>query len=144
MKKLIFSYLLMAIASVCVFSSCSKDDDDAPRSTITNLDNGYISSDLLRGTWKTGNDSRYKLMVFTTPGTFTLVDYVDGQETGRSEAIYTIDKDNVKLFKYSFSTVVANNHWDNVQYLIWQNDSRTQFVLSYSSNGDNGTLYIKQ
>ena len=83
-------------------------------------------------------------MVFTTPGTFTLVDYVDGQETGRSEAIYTIDKDNVKLFKYSFSTVVANNHWDNVQYLIWQNDSRTQFVLSYSSNGDNGTLYIKQ
>lgn len=144
MKKLIFSYLLMAIASVCVFSSCSKDDDDAPRSTITNLDNGYISSDLLRGTWKTGNDSRYKLMVFTIPGTFTLVDYVDGQETGRSEAIYTIDKDNVKLFKYSFSTVVANNHWDNVQYLIWQNDSRTQFVLSYSSNGDNGTLYIKQ
>ena len=144
MKKLIFSFLLMAIASVCVFSSCSKDDDDAPRSTITNLDNGYISSDLLRGTWKTGNDSRYKLMVFTTPGTFTLVDYVDGQETGRSEAIYTIDKDNVKLFKYSFSTVVANNHWDNVQYLIWQNDSRTQFVLSYSSNGDNGTLYIKQ
>lgn len=144
MKKLIFSYLLMAIASVCVFSSCSKDDDDAPRSTITNLDNGYISSDLLKGTWKTGNDSRYKLMVFTTPGTFTLVDYVDGQETGRSEAIYTIDKDNVKLFKYSFSTVVANNHWDNVQYLIWQNDSRTQFVLSYSSNGDNGTLYIKQ
>ena len=144
MKKLIFSYLLMAIASVCVFSSCSKDDDDAPRSTITNLDNGYISSDLLRGTWKTGNDSRYKLMVFTTPGTFTFVDYVDGQETGRSEAIYTIDKDNVKLFKYSFSTVVANNHWDNVQYLIWQNDSRTQFVLSYSSNGDNGTLYIKQ
>ena len=144
MKKLIFSYLLMAVASVCVFSSCSKDDDDAPRSTITNLDNGYISSDLLRGTWKTGNDSRYKLMVFTTPGTFTLVDYVDGQETGRSEAIYTIDKDNVKLFKYSFSTVVANNHWDNVQYLIWQNDSRTQFVLSYSSNGDNGTLYIKQ
>ena len=144
MKKLIFSYLLMAVASVCVFSSCSKDDDDAPRSTITNLDNGYISSDLLRGTWKTGNDSRYKLMVFTTPGTFTLVDYVDGQETGRSEAIYTIDKDNVKLFKYSFPTVVANNHWDNVQYLIWQNDSRTQFVLSYSSNGDNGTLYIKQ
>lgn len=144
MKKLIFSYLLMAVASVCVFSSCSKDDDDAPRSTITNLDNGYISSDLLKGTWKTGNDSRYKLMVFTTPGTFTLVDYVDGQETGRSEAIYTIDKDNVKLFKYSFSTVVANNHWDNVQYLIWQNDSRTQFVLSYSSNGDNGTLYIKQ
>jgi hypothetical protein len=144
MKKLIFSYLLMAIASVCVFSSCSKDDDDAPRSTITNLDNGYISSDLLRGPWKTGNDSRYKLMVFTTPGTFTLVEYVDGQETGRSEAIYTIDKDNVKLFKYSFSTVVANNHWDNVQYLIWQNDSRTQFVLSYSSNGDNGTLYIKQ
>lgn len=144
MKKLIFSYLLMAIASVCVFSSCSKDDDDAPRSTITNLDNGYISSDLLKGTWKTGNDSRYKLMVFTTPGTFTLVDYVDGQETGRSEAIYTIDKDNAKLFKYSFSTVVANNHWDNVQYLIWQNDSRTQFVLSYSSNGDNGTLYIKQ
>ena len=144
MKKLFFSFLLMAIASVCVFSSCSKDDDDAPRSTITNLDNGYISSDLLRGTWKTGNDSRYKLMVFTTPGTFTLVDYVDGQETGRSEAIYTIDKDNVKLFKYSFSTVVANNHWDNVQYLIWQNDSRTQFVLSYSSNGDNGTLYIKQ
>ena len=144
MKKLIFSFFLMAIASVCVFSSCNKDDDDAPRSTITNLDNGYISSDLLRGTWKTGNDSRYKLMVFTTPGTFTLVDYVDGQETGRSEAIYTIDKDNVKLFKYSFSTVVANNHWDNVQYLIWQNDSRTQFVLSYSSNGDNGTLYIKQ
>lgn len=144
MKKLIISFLLMAIASVCVFSSCSKDDDDAPRSTITNLDNGYISSDLLKGTWKTGNDSRYKLMVFTTPGTFTLVDYVDGQETGRSEAIYTIDKDNVKLFKYSFSTVVANNHWDNVQYLIWQNDSRTQFVLSYSSNGDNGTLYIKQ
>jgi len=144
MKKLIFSYLLMAIASVCVFSSCSKGDDDAPRSTVTNLDNGYISSDLLKGTWKTGNDSRYKLMVFTTPGTFTLVDYVDGQETGRSEAIYTIDKDNVKLFKYSFSTVVANNHWDNVQYLIWQNDSRTQFVLSYSSNGDNGTLYIKQ
>ena len=144
MKKLIFSFLLMAIASVCVLSSCSKDDDDAPRSTITNLDNGYISSDLLKGTWKTGNDSRYKLMVFTTPGTFTLVDYVDGQETGRSEAIYTIDKDNVKLFKYSFSTVVANNHWDNVQYLIWQNDSRTQFVLSYSSNGDNGTLYIKQ
>ncbi len=144
MKKLIFSFLLMAIASVCVFSSCSKDDDDAPRSTITNLDNGYISSDLLKGTWKTGNDSRYKLMVFTTPGTFTLVDYVDGQETGRSEAIYTIDKDNVKLFKYSFSTVVANNHWDNVQYLIWQNDSRTQFVLSSSSNGDNGTLYIKQ
>lgn len=144
MKKLIFSFLLMAIASVCVLSSCSKDDDDAPRSTVTNLDNGYISSDLLRGTWKTGNDSRYKLMVFTTPGTFTLVDYVDGQETGRSEAIYTIDKDNVKLFKYSFSTVVANNHWDNVQYLIWQNDSRTQFVLSYSSNGDNGTLYIKQ
>lgn len=144
MKKLIFSYLLMAIASVCVLSSCSKDDDDAPRSTVTNLDNGYISSDLLKGTWKTGNDSRYKLMVFTTPGTFTLVDYVDGQETGRSEAIYTIDKDNVKLFKYSFSTVVANNHWDNVQYLIWQNDSRTRFVLSYSSNGDNGTLYIKQ
>lgn len=144
MKKLIFSYLLMAIASVCVLSSCSKDDDDAPRSTVTNFDNGYISSDLLKGTWKTGNDSRYKLMVFTTPGTFTLVDYVDGQETGRSEAIYTIDKDNVKLFKYSFSTVVANNHWDNVQYLIWQNDSRTQFVLSYSSNGDNGTLYIKQ
>lgn len=144
MKKLIFSFLLMAIASVCVLSSCSKDDDDAPRSTVTNLDNGYISSDLLKGTWKTGNDSRYKLMVFTTPGTFTLVDYVDGQETGRSEAIYTIDKDNVKLFKYSFSTVVANNHWDNVQYLIWQNDSRTQFVLSYSSNGDNGTLYIKQ
>lgn len=144
MKKLIISFLLMAIASVCVFSSCSKDDDDAPRSTVTNLDNGYISSDLLKGTWKTGNDSRYKLMVFTTPGTFTLVDYVDGQETGRSEAIYTIDKDNVKLFKYSFSTVVANNHWDNVQYLIWQNDSRTQFVLSYSSNGDNGTLYIKQ
>lgn len=144
MKKLIFSFLLMAIASVCVFSSCSKDDDDAPRSTVTNLDNGYISSDLLKGTWKTGNDSRYKLMVFTTPGMFTLVDYVDGQETGRSEAIYTIDKDNVKLFKYSFSTVVANNHWDNVQYLIWQNDSRTQFVLSYSSNGDNGTLYIKQ
>ena len=144
MKKFIFSFLLMAIASVCVFSSCSKDDDDAPRSTITNLDNGYISSDLLKGTWKTGNDSRYKLMVFTTPGTFTLVDYVDGQETGRSEAIYTIDKDNVKLFKYSFSTVVANNHWDNVQYLIWQNDSRTQFVLSSSSNGDNGTLYIKQ
>lgn len=144
MKKLIISFLLMAIASVCVFSSCSKDDDDAPRSTITNLDNGYISSDLLKGTWKTGNDSRYKLMVFTTPGTFTLVDYVDGQETGRSEAIYTIDKDNVKLFKYSFSTVVANNHWDNVQYLIWQNDSRTQFVLSSSSNGDNGTLYIKQ
>lgn len=144
MKKLIFSFLLMAIASVCVLSSCSKDDDDAPRSTVTNFDNGYISSDLLKGTWKTGNDSRYKLMVFTTPGTFTLVDYVDGQETGRSEAIYTIDKDNVKLFKYSFSTVVANNHWDNVQYLIWQNDSRTQFVLSYSSNGDNGTLYIKQ
>lgn len=144
MKKLIFSFLLMAIASVCVFSSCSKDDDDAPRSTVTNLDNGYISSDLLKGTWKTGNDSRYKLMVFTTPGMFTLVDYVDGQETGRSEAIYTIDKDNVKLFKYSFSTVVANNHWDNVQYLIWQNDSRTQFVLSSSSNGDNGTLYIKQ
>lgn len=144
MKKLIFSFLLMAIASVCVFSSCSKDDDDAPRSTVTNLDNGYISSDLLKGTWKTGNDSRYKLMVFITPGMFTLVDYVDGQETGRSEAIYTIDKDNVKLFKYSFSTVVANNHWDNVQYLIWQNDSRTQFVLSYSSNGDNGTLYIKQ
>ena len=144
MKKLIFSFLLMAIASVCVFSSCSKDDDDAPRSTVTNLDNGYISSDLLKGTWKTGNDSRYKLMVFTTPGMFTIVDYVDGQETGRSEAIYTIDKDNVKLFKYSFSTVVANNHWDNVQYLIWQNDSRTQFVLSSSSNGDNGTLYIKQ
>ena len=144
MKKLIFSFLLMAIASVCVLSPCRKDDDDAPRSTVTNLDNGYISSDLLKGTWKTGNDSRYKLMVFTTPGTFTLVDYVDGQETGRSEAIYTIDKDNVKLFKYSFSTVVANNHWDNVQYLIWQNDSRTQFVLSYSSNGDNGTLYIKQ
>lgn len=144
MKKLIISFLLMAIASVCVFSSCSKDDDDAPRSTVTNLDNGYISSDLLKGTWKTGNDSRYKLMVFITPGMFTLVDYVDGQETGRSEAIYTIDKDNVKLFKYSFSTVVANNHWDNVQYLIWQNDSRTQFVLSSSSNGDNGTLYIKQ
>lgn len=144
MKKWILSFLLMAIASECVFTSCSKDGDDSPRSIVTNLDNGYISSDLLKGTWKTGNDNRYKLMIFVTPGTFTLIDYVDGQETGRSEAIYTIDKADVKSFKYSFSTVVVNNHWDNVLYLIWQNSNHTQFVLSYSSNGDNGTLYIKQ
>lgn len=144
MKKLIFSFLLMAIASVCVFSSCSKDDDDAPRSTITNLDNGYISSDLLKGTWKAGDDSQYKLMIFSSPASFTLVNYVNGQETGRSEALYGIDQDNKKQFKFSFSQVVANNHWDHWMFLIWQNDSRTQFVLSYSSNGDNGTLYIKQ
>lgn len=143
MKTKVLSLILMAIASVCVFTSCSKDDD-TPRSAVTSQNNGYISSDLLMGTWKAGDGNRYKLMIFASPRSFTLVDYVDGQETNRSDAIYSIDQDDKKLFKFSFSQVVANNHWDNWMYLTWQDNGHTQFVLSDSSDGQNGTLYVKQ
>ena len=64
MKKLIFSFLLMAIASVCVFSSCSKDDDDAGFGT------SYWNSNDLKGHW-VGVDNATIYIDFTVDGTFT-------------------------------------------------------------------------
>lgn len=143
MKKYIFSLFLMALATLYVFPSCSSDDDNGPQ-PVTSMDNGYISSDLLKGTWRTGNDSRYKLLIFSQPGTFTLVDYVDGKETGRSNGMYDFDSSDTHLFKYSFSNIVANDNWPYAQYFIWQNTQHTSFVLSDSSLGTDGTLYVKQ
>lgn len=143
MKKHIFSLFLVAFATLYVFPSCSSDDDNGPQ-PVTSMDNGYISSALLKGTWRTGNESHYKLMIFSHPGTFTLVDYVDGKETGRNDAIYAFDSSDTHLFKFSYGNIVVNDNWSQVQYFIWQNTQHTSFVLSDSSLGTDGTLYVKQ
>ena len=142
MKNLL-PLLLLAIATIFTLSACS-NDDPVEKLAVANLDNGYISSDLLKGTWRSGDENHYKLLIFSQPGTFTLIDYVDGKETGRSEAIYALGDEDTRIFKFSFDSIVLNDKWPNSMYLIWQNDQHTKFVLSNTSDGKDGTLYTKQ
>ncbi len=65
MKKLIFSVLLMAVASVCVFTSCGSDDDDVVIGT------SYWNANDLQGHWVSSDGVSSYTLDFNTNGTFT-------------------------------------------------------------------------
>lgn len=99
------AFMLVMIASVCFFASCSDDEDDKKTSDNT-------TSSFIVGTWKYQFDiNGYVMWTFKADGSGSYYEWDDGEIDGSDTFTYTLDEEHERIAFY-----FTNRHSEVVKY----------------------------